>query len=84
MSNRIDILFPRDLEAYVDGELAGDRLAAVYQKLQRDDRAFTKTLELSRHRDSLRAAKPALYCDPVLRNEVAALLSKVHRKDRAA
>ncbi len=84
MSSRTDLLFPRDFEAFVDGELAGDRLAAVYERVQSDQKAFGEVLTFSRQRDDLRAARDALYRDPYLWAEISRALARRAPRSSAA
>lgn len=80
MGERIHLLFPRDFDAFVDGEFddaaADGRVAAIAAALQDDERSLARADACRRTNEALLATRQRLYADPGLRQTVRRLLGQ--------
>jgi len=84
MAQRHDLIFPQDIEAYVDGAVTGDRRRAVEARLLDDHRELSRAMAMLRTNIDLQRMKRRIYEDPELRAAMDAVLKRRETKKQAA
>lgn len=75
MSDPHLLVTPLDLDAFVDGQLAPARAAAVDERLRVDATSLNRVFALARVNAELRRARASAYSDTALREAVARLMA---------
>lgn len=73
MNNVYDLISQLDLDAFVDGQVSGERREAIATAVANNDATFRQLVNTARMNDDLVRLKSRLYKDP----ELAAALSKL-------
>lgn len=76
MANVVDLVTRLDLDALADNQLSGRRFDAVQRHLEEDSRALGDLARMDLMNEVLKLAKPAIYRDRELRDEVKRALRR--------
>lgn len=83
MQSQVHLITEQDIHAYIDGELSGERKAAVEHFLAARDLPLERAARYLRNNFDLRAVKAQIYEDGELKGEVDRLLALRPRRPLA-
>jgi anti-sigma factor RsiW len=76
MDNKVHLITEQDIHAYIDGELSGERKAAVEKFLAERDLPLERAARYLRNNFDLRAVRDEVYKDQKLKSEIERLLAR--------